>query len=188
MQTDEGPSDGRLLSSGDLGSVAQLAQSCSSVSPVNLFGGPLSFSSLCLTGPLTLSHLSQIRRLELSHNCLVSLPAALCSLSALQELHVDHNGLRHLPYQLSELSNLRSVSFIKNPLPSSLARHALGQPVARLLARIRRTEMGRAQALTILLIRKFRPGSLWDLVAVDLVRLIARQLCFGPLQKKRARQ
>lgn len=73
--------------------------------------------------PESLSQLTQLESLVLSHNDLTSLPEFLGELTQLRSLTVDANRLASLPYSLGILPNLRSLRLNHNrltTLPSSL--------------------------------------------------------------------
>lgn len=71
--------------------------------------------------PMALLDFGNLRRLDLSFNCLRVVPAAICELRGLEELCLECNSLRWLPGSLGKLKKLHRLTLHDNPLPPQLA-------------------------------------------------------------------
>eukprot|EP00002_Diphylleia_rotans_P040058 TRINITY_DN9417_c0_g1_i1.p1 TRINITY_DN9417_c0_g1~~TRINITY_DN9417_c0_g1_i1.p1 ORF type:complete len:167 (-),score=29.37 TRINITY_DN9417_c0_g1_i1:114-614(-) len=79
-----------------------------------------SFAGLC--------HLCE---LNVSFNCLTSLPANIVTCTALRQLHLHHNALVELPRNLSALKHLMTLSLSHNK--SLFPRHIVGSHITKTL-------------------------------------------------------
>jgi internalin A len=79
----------------------------------------LDLGGLGLTAlPEALGRLTQLQRLNVSHNQLTALPEALGQLTKLQELDVSRNQLTSLPEALGQLAQLQELEALGNQLTS----------------------------------------------------------------------
>lgn len=77
--------------------------------------------SLCHRGlshvpPFAFKAVSTLTRLDLSHNCLRTIPEAVGQLTNLRELWLSHNDLEELPESIGDLQQLRSLDVQFNQL------------------------------------------------------------------------
>lgn len=73
-------------------------------------------NSMRIDLPVEVFGLTQIRRLDISHNHLATLPDAFEALENLEYLHLSGNQFRHLPEVLKRLPNLKWIELSDNPL------------------------------------------------------------------------
>jgi len=74
----------------------------------------ISYNAISGALPAEIRHLSNLKRLNMSHNKMTGVPAEIGQLSNLEYLDLSHNSLTGLPHELGNLTNLKELNISGN--------------------------------------------------------------------------